>query len=588
MKRRCFPFILFLLFALYSCNTYQSPGPITSADSLVYVALTGDSKISVLSSPTGKVIDRFSIPGPVHGILAQEDKLYVAYGEAAGMIDVIARDGLKKEISYPVGHTPVSIARKGDKIYVANRFSATVSVINTNTGEQKQIEVIREPKSLQVTPGNRLIVANFLPASPSTSGHVAAEISIIDTEKEVLIGHVSLPNGSQSVEDIALSPDGKYAYFTHLISRYGLPITQLDRGWVNSNCLSVMNLDSLKIEATLLLDDVDCGAANPKGIVATPSSLYIAVSGTHELMEIDRVNMHERIDSVLKGEHDSTYIKSIEELKTDLSFLKGIKKRYSLSSLSPQDITLCNGKLYVSCRFTPTVEVFDGTHLETIYLGSPETMNSERRGEFAFQDASLCYQGWQSCASCHPDGRMDGLNWDQLNDGMGNPKNTKSMLFSHVTPPSMITGIRESAEVAVRKGITHILGTEPDESTASDIDAYLKSLTPVESPHRINGRLTPSAKKGKRIFEQAGCAECHSGKYYTDQKKHDVGIDPSKTLYDTPTLHEIWRTAPYLYDGRALTIQEVLTQYNQEDKHGKTSNLNQEELNHLTEYILSL
>ncbi len=44
-------------------------------------------------------------------------------------------------------------------------------------------------------------------------------------------------------------------------------------------------------------------------------------------------------------------------------------------------------------------------------------MTQERKGEFYFHDAGICYQGWQSCASCHPgEGRSDALNWDLLND----------------------------------------------------------------------------------------------------------------------------------------------------------------------------
>ncbi|MHC4147198.1 MAG: cell surface protein, partial [Planctomycetota bacterium] len=83
-------------------------------------------------------------------------------------------------------------------------------------------------------------------------------------------------------------------------------------------------------------------------------------------------------------------------------------------------------------------------------------MTAERRGEMLFNDALLCFQSWQSCASCHPsDARVDALNWDLLNDGLGNPKNTKSLLLSHETPPAMITGIRENAEIAVRAGFRH-------------------------------------------------------------------------------------------------------------------------------------
>ena len=58
--------------------------------------------------------------------------------------------------------------------------------------------------------------------------------------------------------------------------------------------------------------------------------------------------------------------------------------------------------------------------------------------------------------------RPDALNWDLLNDGIGNPKNTLSLLLSHQTPPVMITGVRASAEDAVRAGIKYISGHNHD------------------------------------------------------------------------------------------------------------------------------
>ena len=36
-------------------------------------------------------------------------------------------------------------------------------------------------------------------------------------------------------------------------------------------------------------------------------------------------------------------------------------------------------------------------------------MTEVRKGEQYFNDATLCFQKWQSCASCHPDARADGL-----------------------------------------------------------------------------------------------------------------------------------------------------------------------------------
>jgi cytochrome c peroxidase len=98
-------------------------------------------------------------------------------------------------------------------------------------------------------------------------------------------------------------------------------------------------------------------------------------------------------------------------------------------------------------------------------------------------------------------------------------------------------------------------------------------------------------KRGKRLFEQAGCAECHSGPYHTDMKKYDLGHgkDLDKDLaFDTPALVEVWRTAPYLYDGRAATIRELLTTHNRMDRHGKTSTLTPEEIDALAAFVLSL
>ena len=107
----------------------------------------------------------------------------------------------------------------------------------------------------------------------------------------------------------------------------------------------------------------------------------------------------------------------------------------------------------------------------------------------------------------------------------------------------------------------------------------------------MNGKLSDAAKRGKILFESAGCAKCHKGKYYTDMKLHEVGgsdNDIKNQKFDTPTLCEVWRTAPYLYDGKASTLNEMMSQYNPENKHGNTGNLNQDQLNDLSEYILSL
>ncbi len=192
---------------------------------------------------------------------------------------------------------------------------------------------------------------------------------------------------------------------------------------------------------------------------------------------------------------------------------------------------------------------------------------------------------------CREGNKYHGLNWDLLNDGFGNSKNTKSMLLAHETPPAMATGIRASAEVAVRAGIRHIqFAVRPDEDLVA-IDSYLKSMKPVPSPYLMNGGLSPAAKRGQMVFKKANCAMCHCGPHLTDLEQYDLGMgrgqDKARPM-DTPTLIEVWRTAPYLHDGRAANLRSLLVEHNDLDLHGRTSALSEAELKDLLAYLLSL
>jgi cytochrome c peroxidase len=146
----------------------------------------------------------------------------------------------------------------------------------------------------------------------------------------------------------------------------------------------------------------------------------------------------------------------------------------------------------------------------------------------------------------------------------------------------------------VRAGIRHILFTEQPEAVPLAIDAYLKSLQPIASPFLTNGALSVSAERGKQIFinREVGCAQCHRPPLFTDQRSHDVGTlgkyDQPMDRFDTPSLLEVWRTAPYLHDGSATTLRDVLTHSALGDRHGKTSTLSRQQLDDLEAYILSL
>lgn len=423
-----------------------------------------------------------------------------------------------------------------------------------------------------------MFVANFLPAQRADLNIVAACVSVIDMRSFTKVKDIQLANGSNALRDMCITPDGKYIYVSHNLGRFMVPTSQLQQGWMNTSAFSIIDVEKQEFEGAVLVDEPDRGAAGVWGIACDERYVYITHSGTHEVSVIDHPRM---LDKFQRCEDKS-------RLDYDLTFLYGLRKRIPLQGNGPRNFLVSNNKLIIPTYFADILNIVDVNTLSvtavTMNVGRTET--KEQKGEKYFNDAGHCYQGWQSCNGCHPgDGRTDGMNWDLMNDGVGNPKNCKSLLYSHVTPPNMISGIRAKAEVAVRAGFRYIQFYEPEEDMAECVDAYMRSLRPVSSPYLINGELSEKAKAGRKVFEKLKCGECHSGPLYTDMKMHRIGEDIEfEKGWDTPTLVECWRTAPYLFDGRAETMQEVFEVH----KHGIDRKVSKKEIEELTEYVNSL
>jgi YVTN family beta-propeller protein len=597
--------VLAVLPGIAVAQEYLSPVAVAVSpdQSALYVAAHTGHRILAVDLGNKAVANTFALPGPPTGLCVSADgaALYVTLGVPKGSLLVMNRADGAVQATIPVGHTPIApvASPDGTCIYVCNRFDNTVAVIDTATkAEVAKIPVLREPFAAAVTPdGKWLCVANHLPAGASDGDYVSAQVSIIDTAARNVAKNVVLPNGSTGLRGLAVSPDGAYAYATHILGRYQLPTTQLERGWMNTNAVSIIDIAKQELVNTVLVDDVDLGGANPWGVVCSADGAYLCLShaGTHEISVIDRAAMHDKIAKVAAGEQVSEVSRAPEDVPNDLAFLVGMRRRLKLKGKGPRGIAIAGTTVYAAEYFGDSVGVVDVNPearpgAASIALGPEQELSSVRQGQVFFNDAALCFQHWQSCASCHPDVRADGLNWDLLNDGMGNPKNTKSLFLSHQTPPVMITGVRDKAETAVRSGIRYIQFAVRPEEDAVAIDEFLKTVEAVPSPHLLEGALSEAAKRGEAIFNEIGCASCHPAPLFTDLQPYNVGTGKdreSEVKFDTPTLVEVWRTAPYLHDGRAATVLDMLKSEDSGAQHHPTG-LTDEQLADLAEYILSL
>jgi len=581
---------------------YLNPSAVVAdaAGGRAYVALSGAGEIAVVNLKENRKVASWKTDLPPQGLALSPDRtvLAVVMGEGEGRLALLGVGDGRVRRQWAAGFSPAAPAFMlgGKMLAVASRHAHRVGFYAAGSGARLgAVACGREPVALVPSAdGRRIFVGTYLPGQPATAEHVACTVEVIDAARRRRIRVIDLPNGSSGLHGLAASPDGKWILATHILGHYQVPTNQLERGWMNANALTVIDAEQMEVLGTALLDDTTLGAANPWGVAVTADggTLVVAHAGTHEASIIPFAPL---LDMLRAGrQKSSTEAGAAYGVERDLTVMQRAGRiRLRMPGEGPRQVAMAGRRALVLEYFSGRMVVLDLAQKElariqpqTVALGEEPPMDTVRKGELRFSDARLCFQAWQSCISCHPAVRADGLNWDLLNDGIGNPKQTKSMVFSHATPPAMGHGIRASAEVAVRAGIRFIQFAEVVEEQATAIDAYLKSLRPLPSPYLVKGELSARAREGREIFNRIGCADCHTGPYFTDLQsykiRHAAGQDAERE-FDTPTLIEAWRTGPYLYDGRAATMEEALR-----IKSKWTQGLGDEELRALAEYVLSL
>jgi DNA-binding beta-propeller fold protein YncE len=561
--------------------------------------------------------------------------IFVAEHLAGSVAEVSSSGKVVRRFSDAIRPTGLAVARKKELLLVADSAEHYVCLVSLASGKQiARRRVVREPRYIAVSPDESLaVVGNRLPAGSAGDPLMSAAISLVSLESDGAVTNIKLPPNSVNVLGVAVSPDGRWAYAAHNLARTLLPTEQIEYGWISANAVSIINLQAKKHYATVLIDRTWLGAANPWGLAISPdgSNLWIACSGVHEVGRLDLTKLHKwlvlqraelgddgrgafdsdegpvRGAAVYVGASppDETSTRQVELVVGRLPaqygagvYLHNVMAWLELEGRGPRGLAISpdGSQLAAAMYFSGDVTMINAKTSEvtrSVALGFQLPANDVRRGEEIFHDATYCYEQWLSCATCHPDARVDGLNWDLLNDGIGTPKNTRSMLLSHKTPPVMSEAVRADMETATASGFRYIQFHQAPEADLDDVRAYLRSLTAEPSPWLVAGKLSPLALRGKTIFEseKSKCSLCHPGPLFTNLEAYNVGtqIDTDRTgLFDTPTLIEQWRSTPYLHHGRAATLREVLTKFNLRDRHGRTSHLSPEELDALVEYLKSL
>ena len=274
---------------------------------------------------------------------------------------------------------------------------------------------------------------------------------------------------------------------------------------------------------------------------------------------------------------------------------------------------------YVNNILAGTVSVIDANTytvtqvITTTVLPLPPALLNGKRLFFSSATPELARARWISCNNCHVEGEHDGRTWLLQYLGEVPPgedsmilRNTTSLLGMIETYPLRWSAEwNESAdsEFSIRfeqygsgliEGEMHPTLGDPNQGRSYSLDCLALYIDSLSVPTRSH-TFTAAELRGKAIFEspQTQCVTCHPAPLYTDLQVHDVGTadGPGEwfgPFIDTPTLRFLYDSPPYLHDGSAADLYEVLVTKNPGDEHGVTSGLGAQEIEDLIAFLLAL
>jgi len=549
---------------------------------LLATANQTSNTVCLVRTSDGKVLDESPVGEHPFAIALHPDgrRLFVsaAYG---GEVNVLAVNGesLKpvSTITAPGEPSGLAFSADGSKLYVAlSAFDEVLEIEIESQRELRRIAVGRWPRHLAVTAdGKRMAVTASGDRGMAIVDLEQGELDWIDRFVGINLGHV------------VLSKDNQYAYFPWMVYRAN-PITSgnIRLGWVLASRIARIRVDERSRREAISLDPPGEAIADPHGLALTSDEqrLVSTASGSQELL----VYRLPDLPFLARGGPDHIDREVLAD--KDRFFRIALGGRPMGVRIAPDDATV-----YVANYLKNSVQQISLATREItgeFPLGSAPP-SIVRRGEAIFFDGKRSLDQWYSCHSCHYEGGGNSVAMDTLNDGSRGTAKTVLPLY-HVgeTSPWTWHGWQTDLHDAARKSLTTtMLGPKPSDADVGALIAYLNTLKPPPNPYTA-ALAADAVQAGRDLFfsDRTGCSSCHAGPHFTDGEVHDVGIeargDPYKG-FNTPTLKGVYRKSGLLHDGRARSLDEVLSGDHAPEK-VRGEKLTDEERGQLIEFLKTL
>ena len=592
---------------------YYSPLNVAvSADGkFLFIVAEESNELLIVDRKRRKVTQEIEVGIRPHSVTLSLDgrTAYVSnqWSDNVSVIDLasgLVRDNLKTA-NGPAG---IALSPDGQTLFAVNSYSSDISVIDLETGtERKRLTAGNDPTGLQANPdGSMLFTTSRRTLSKPFDDSIRCELTVINTGSQRVAERKDIRAG-YLMENIAFTPSGDLAIMPVIRPKNNVPTIQVERGWMMTEGIAVIELKPEGRIAQLLLDEPNAYYADPFDIAITPDGKrgFVSHAGSDCISVIDI----EAVRDILSG--------STDEMLEQYAHHLGISSRFVTKRIptgaNPKGMTISpDGKeLYVAEHLDDRIGIINTETLQLtgrIDLGGPRRTTVNRRGRQLFNNAGGTFQNQYSCYTCHPEGHEDGLVYNMASKDMGrNMTNTQSLRNIADTPPYKWNGKNQTVYKQDGMRFSTVL-TRNEPFSYKELDALTAYImTGIPNPPNLlynpAGELTDAQKRGKQIFERTHdfkgyeipvvnrCVTCHPAPLFTNLQMTNVGTlaaTDDSILFDTPHLNNIFASPPYLHDGRATTLEEIWTIYGKTEQHGAVNDLTKIQLNELIEYLKSL
>lgn len=609
----------------------------------LYVALADHDRVRAVDADTGEVHAEIEVPGYPHRLTVLKDGRIAVTSRHAGTLTLVDVERRRVEAVVEVGPDPFGVVESDGSLWVAVGADAELARIALDEPSRVAERIALEdgaPRGLAVTGEGKLLVSH---AS-------AGRLSVVDVDRRALRGAIDMKLPSRGffvptqLDALTVAPDSAEVAVPHVecnndpaqfgaggtdlagaAAQYyvegptGFPavVPAVSRADAAYEVLLSDDASTTEVSSGLVAEPE--GPANPvinplnrtllgDALVNGPTAVAFAQDGELELVLMrNSGNVLVRRSHVEVGQSSIVAVVEVGAGAEAIQVSRDGARAYVYNAFDDEIVAFdvpevarkqsrygdASGRgsgVMFAQRAEPLARV---PVAERFVVAEPVLPENVRTGRKLFHavDERLTRMGAVACASCHPGGAGDGVTW-QFAEG---PRQSPP-LWGGITDTapfhwdSLVPTMADISTVTIQ-GRMGGLGLSSDEM--DDIGAFLDTI-PAPAPSRVLDAA--AVERGRAVFfaAETRCVECHGGADLSDGQMHDVGtgvgVSARETRADfaTPNLHGLAQSGPYLHDGSARTLDDLVRDLVRTDRMGTGSHLTDADAADLVAFLKTL